>query len=188
MSNPFWANNDRGFLLQFTANLTPAGAPSSFGWDDCGSIVPASIVPSYTGGSKYLLLTKYNNYADTGGNGLNRVAIVDPNATMIDPVTGLTVMKVVQSVLGVTPDSDFPNVPGAVREWCINSAAIDVPGRCAIINSEDGSAYRWDFASNSLTQSMKLTAGVGEAYTPTMIGHDGTIYAINNATLFAIKD
>jgi hypothetical protein len=31
-----------------------------------------------------------------------------------------------------------------------------------------------------------LTAGSGEAYTSTVIGVDGTVYATNNATLFAV--
>jgi hypothetical protein len=31
-----------------------------------------------------------------------------------------------------------------------------------------------------------LTTGLGEAYTPTIIGVDGIVYAINNGTLFAI--
>jgi hypothetical protein len=31
-----------------------------------------------------------------------------------------------------------------------------------------------------------LTSGVGEAYTPTAIGADGTVYAINNSILFAV--
>ena len=50
----------------------------------------------------------------------------------------------------------------------------------------DGKPYRWDLASNSFTQVVTLTAGVGEAYTPTAIGTDGTVYAINNGTLFAV--
>ena len=29
-------------------------------------------------------------------------------------------------------------------------------------------------------------AGVGEAYTPTFVGPDGSVYAINNATLFVV--
>jgi hypothetical protein len=56
----------------------------------------------------------------------------------------------------------------------------------AIINSEDGTVYRWDFTTNTLLQSVILTAGRGEAYTPTLIGPDGTAYAINDATLFAV--
>ena len=51
---------------------------------------------------------------------------------------GVTAMKPVLTVNGVTPDSDFPNLPGAVREWCINSAAIDAVNQCAVVNSEDG--------------------------------------------------
>ena len=61
------------------------------------------------------------------------------------------------------------------------------PGDASIlVNSEDGNLYRWDLATNPLTQSILLTSGIGEAYTPTAIGPDGTVYAINNATLFSI--
>ena len=38
----------------------------------------------------------------------------------------------------------------------------------------------------SFTQSVSLAPPTGEAYTPTVIGVDGTVYAINNATLFAV--
>src|SRR5581483_12459638 len=50
-----------------------------------------------------------------------------------------------------------------------------------------GKLYRWDLSTNTFTQSIVLTAGIGEAYTPTIIGVDGTVYAINNATLFAVR-
>ena len=106
---------------------------------------------------------------------------------MTDPVSGATVMKEVITVLGVTPDPEYSaDFPGAVREWCINTAAIDPYTKCAIINSEDGKVYRWDFTTNALTQPITLTSGIGEAYTPTVIGVDGTIYAISNGTLFAV--
>ncbi len=180
---PWLSNDDKGWLLHFDKLLTTQKTPGAFGWDDTATIVPAKAVPSYQGTSKYLVLTKYNNYADFGtADGLNRVAVLDPNATMVDPHSGATVMKEVITVLGPTPNSGLPGV----REWCINSAAIDPFTKCAIINSEDGTVYRWDFTTNTLSQKVVLTPGVGEAYTPTAIGPDGTAYAINDAVLFAV--
>jgi hypothetical protein len=178
------SNNDRGWLLHFDSTLSVVKTPGAFGWDDTPSIVPRALVPQYQGTSQYLIFTKYNNYKDTGtGNGLNRIAVLDPNASMADPVTGATVMQEVITILGQTPD---PPPAGAVREWCINSAAIDKVNKSAIANSEDGVLYRWDFTSNSFTQQIRLTPGVGEAYTPTVIGPDGTVYAINDSVLFAV--
>jgi hypothetical protein len=184
------SHRDRGWLLHFNSTLTTAKTPGSFGWDDTASVVPSSAVPSYSGSSPYLLLTKYNNYADPGigGDGVNKVAILDPSATMQDeysPSTPVTVMQEVISVAGVTADASNGGLP-AVREWCINTAAIDPYTKSAIINSEDGTVYRWDFTTNTLLQSLSLTSGRGEAYTPTVIGPDGTVYAINDAILFAV--
>jgi hypothetical protein len=185
LENPF--TSDRGWLLQFDAALTQStGVPASFGWDDTASIVPASLVPSYQGSSSYLLMTKYNNYVSLGGDGLNRLAILDPNDSQVDPRTGVTVMKEVISILGPTPDDEFEGFPGAVREWCINTAAVDPFTHSILANSEDGRLYRWDLATNTLSEAVTLTAGVGEAYTPTVVGADGKVYAINNATLFAV--
>ena len=76
--------------------------------------------------------------------------------------------------------------PPSVKEWCINSAVVDPATRSVLANSEDGKLYRWDLSSNTLSQSLVLTPGLGEAYTPTTIGVDGTVYAINNGTLFAV--
>ena len=180
------SNHYRGWMLHFDGALAVVKTPGAFGWDDTASVVPSASVPSYTGTSQYLLLTKYNNYAQAGGGGLNKVAILDPNDTMTDPVTGASVMKEIITALGPTPDSEYPAFPGAVREWCINTAAVDPVGKCAIVNSEDGKVYRWDFVTNTLIQPFTLTTGIGEAYTPTIIGVDGTIYAISNAMIFAI--
>src|SRR5262249_38750834 len=143
------------------------------------------------GTSSYLIFTKYNNYAGfDGGDGVNRIAILDPNATMVDPhpsSDGLAVMNVVMSAVWPTPDFDnrffFPN---PVKEWCINTAAVDPFTKSVLVNSEDGKLYRWDLTTNTLSESITLTPGLGEAYTPTAIGPDGTVYAINNATLFAV--
>ena len=135
-------------------------------------------------------MTKYNNYADPGlgGDGVNKIAILDPQASMTDPISGATVMQEVLTIAGPTPDEDLRNAshPNAVREWCINSAAIDPFTKSIIANNEDGRLYRWDLTSNSLSETNVLTSGIGEAYTPTIIGVDGTVYAINNAILFAV--
>jgi hypothetical protein len=178
-------HNQRGWLLHFDAALAQTRTPGSFGWDDTASIVPAAMVPSYTGSSKYLVATKYNNYGRAGsGDSKNKIAVLDPNASQPDLVSpSVPVMKEVLSVLGVTPD---PSFPGGVVEWCINTAAVDPVTKSILINSEDGWLYRWDLTTNTLSQKVRLTSGLGESYTPTAIGADGTVYAINNAVLFAV--
>ena len=186
LESPFTSNNYRGWLLHFDKTLSQTKIPGAFGWDDTISIVPAAIVPSYSGTSRYLILSKYNNYVVGGGGGLNRVAILDPNDTQSDPANGVTEMKEILTKLGPTPDDEYPNVPGAVREWCVNTVAVDPITRCAIVHSEDGKVYRWDFATNAFTETLTLTTGIGEAYTPTVIGVDGSVYVISNATLYVI--
>jgi len=182
LESPFASNDDRGWLLHFSANLSTEKTPGEFGWDDTASIVPASMVPSYHGTSTYLLMTKYNDYVELGGDGLNQLAILDPGATETDPVTGIPVMQEVLTIAGPTPDGP----PPIVKEWCINSAAIDPAAKSVFAGSEDGNLYRWDLTTNELTQSIVLTPGLGEAYTPTVIGPDGKVYAIANATLFSV--
>jgi hypothetical protein len=183
----FGSNHARGWLLHYSADLATTKLASAFGWDDTASVVPASIVPSYSGPSRYLLLTKYNNYVGGGGDGVNKLAVVDPNVSMIDPVTGATVMNTVITITGPTPDMtvDRNQFPNAVREWCINSAAIDPVQKCAVVNNEDGHVYRWDFTTNTLTSALNLEPPTAEAYTPTIMGPDGAVYAVNNATLFS---
>ena len=184
---PFGSHQYRGWLLHFDATLAQTKTAGAFGWDQTASIVPASLVPGYAGTSPYLLLSKYNDYAGgAGGTGKNKVALLDPNDTMIEVSSGAMVMKEVHTILGPTADDEYPGVPGAVREWCINTVAIDPINKCACVHSEDGKIYRWDFATNTFTQTLTLTAGIGEAYTPSVIGVDGTVYVIANAILFAV--
>jgi hypothetical protein len=185
LENPFASS--RGWLLHFSANLQVAKVPGAFGWDDTAAIIPRSMVPSYHGASLYLVMTKYNNYAGAGGDGINKIAILDPNAVERDARTGALVMLEVLTVAGPTPDPEFtPTHPGAVREWCINAAAVDPFTNSVLANSEDGRLYRWDLNTNQLVQIAVLTSGIGEAYTPTVIGTDGTVYAINDGILFAV--
>ncbi len=187
--NSWGANHYRGWLLHYNSTLTQTKTPGAFGWDQTPSVVPASLVPSYTGTSEYLLLSKYNNYAQVGGDGINRMALLDPNDSQTDPIFGTTVMKEVLTVAGITPDTEYLfNHPDAVREWCINSVSIDVAHHSAVLNSEDGKVYRWDFHTNTLNDAVTITTGLGQAYTPTVIGVDGTIFAIGNGILFAIGE
>jgi hypothetical protein len=197
-------NGSRGFLLHFSANLSQEYTPGAFGWDDTVSIIPASMVPSYTGTSTYLILAKYNNYVagetgSSGGNGVNEIAILDPYATEPDPnndaipPTGtsdpsLLVMKQIETVTSPTPDPDWINngYPDAVNEWCTNGTAVDPATDSVFINNEDGYAYRWNLSTNTLTQAIQISPGISEPYTATSIGPDGTVYAINGGNLFAL--
>jgi hypothetical protein len=193
--NPY--NGSRGFLLHFSGDLSQEYTPGAFGWDDTVSIVPASMVPSYTGTSSYLIMSKYNNYAadevPNGGDGVNKIAILDPNATEPDTRNdgdpNLLVMNEVETITGPSPDvggDRNSQYPYAVHEWCIDDAVVDPGTDSVYAGSEDGKLYRWDLATDTLSQVVTLTPGLGEAYTPTLIGPDGTVYAINNATLFAV--
>ena len=180
----YGSNNARGWLLQFTAALAPSGAPGAFGWDNTASIVPASMVTSYAGASPYLLMVKYNNYLGAGtGNGVNRIAVIDPGASQVDTISGRTVMREVLTIAGLTFETGSTT---AVREWCINTAAVDPLTSSVLVNNEDGHLYRWDLRSNSFTQRLRLTTGIGQAYTPTLVGADGAVYAINDAVLYRV--
>ena len=186
LENPFPSHDDRGWLLHYNATLTRAKTPGSFGWDNTVSVMPARAVPSYHGTSPYLLVSKYNNYLGIGphGNGHNQVAVLDPRASQKDPYANARVMKAVQTILSPVHDPGAP--AGARYEWCINSAVVDPADDSVIVNSEDGILYRWDLARNTLAEKIHLNRPRPEAYTPTLIGPDGTVYAINNATLYAI--
>lgn len=186
LENPFGSNAARGWMLVIdTTSFTAATVPGAFGWDDTPSIVPASAVAGYAGPSSYLIMTKYNYYAGLG-DGVNKLAVLDPGATQIDAHAGATVWKEIRVIAGPTPDDQGPGYPNAVREWCINTAAVDAFQHSVLAGSEDGILYRWDLDSNTFTESVVLTPGIGEAYTPTVVGPDGQVYAINNATLFAV--
>ena len=186
LESQFPTHNARGWLLQFDALLNPVGVPGSFGWDVSPSVIPASMVPSYGGTSTYLLAQKYNNYLGVGsGDGLNRLAVLDPKAAQADTIVpGVQVMREVLTVLGPTLDA---NTSTGRREWCINTMAADPQRKSMLANNEDGILYRWDLSTNTLSQKVQLNSGLGQAYTPTLVGADGGVYAISNAILYAIR-
>jgi hypothetical protein len=184
--NPNFGHDGRGWLLHFNATLTRTKTPGSFGWDNTVSVLPARAVPGYHGTSPYLLVSKYNNYAGVPphGDGRNKVAVLDPRSTQRDPYANVAVMKAVQTILSPVHE---PGEPAAARyEWCINTAAVDTADDSVMVNSEAGILYRWDLARNTLAEKIRLNSPRPEAYTETIIGPDGTVYAINNATLYAI--
>lgn len=192
LGNPF--NGSRGFMLHFSSDLTVEHPPGGFGWDNTAGIVPASMVPSYTGTSSYLLMSKYNNYANAGGdsaNGVNRIALLDPNATEVDAHSssnGMLIMREVLTVIGPTADVEnrSSSLPFAVREWCINTPAVNPATNSVFVPSEDGHLYRWNLVNNSLDQFLQLNAGIGEPYVPTVIGPDGTVFTLNGGTMSAL--
>ncbi|UGQ47358.1 hypothetical protein [Massilia endophytica] len=169
-----------GWLLHYNADLTQSKIPGGFGWDMTPSLVPASAVGGYTGSSSYLLAVKYNSYED----GQHRMAVLDPNATQphrFDPA--VTVMKEVITVL--SPTKEDPSGP-TLHEWCINTGAFDPNTKSLFINNSDGYLYRWDLSSNKLSERFNLNTGYYQSYTPTALGPDGKVYAINNAVLMVV--
>jgi hypothetical protein len=178
------SHNFRGWLLHFDATLAQVRTPGGFGWDSTASLVPRAMVPQYAGASSYLLALKYNSYGGIGsGDGQHRVAIVDPHDAGVDRFASVAVMREILSVLGPTAD---PYYPGGRKEWCINTAAVDPLTSSVLMNSEDGALYRWHLPSNTLSERLRLNNGYAQSYTPTAIGADGRVYAVNNARLFSI--
>ena len=182
----------RGYLLHFNADLTVRKTPSGFGWDNTAAIVPTNMVPGYKGPSSYLLLCKYNNYAARAdGDGVNRIALLDPNATELDghpTESKLVEMRIVRSVIGCTPDTEYlsSTYPQAVREWCVNTVAVNPATMSIFAASEDGRLYRWNLAANALTECVRLGAAFGEPYVPNAIGPDGVVYTLNGGRLMAV--
>ena len=171
--------------MHFSGDLSVIKTPGAFGWDYTPGIVPATAVPSYAGTSSYLLFCKYNDYAFADGSGVNRVALLDPNSTQIDPhssASGLVEMREVLTVIGPTPDAGG----NTVKEWCINAPAVNPATKSVFFTSEDGHLYRWNLLTNSLDQAVVLNSGIGQPYVPSVIGPDGTVYTLNGGNAFAL--
>ena len=179
------AGTSRGWLEHYSANLATTKTPGGFGWDNTPTVVPASMVSSYHGTSPYLLMSKYNNYVEHNGAGQNMIAILDPNAPTTDDQranpTGAIIMQTVLTQLGPTPSPE-----GGVYEWCDSNAVVDPATDSVLITSEDGRLYRWNLTTNTLTESITLGSGLDQAYTPTLIGPDGGVYAMSNGLLSGV--
>ncbi len=201
-----YGNGSRGFLLHFSGNLQTEYTPGAFGWDDTPSIIPltgpnAMTVSGYTGSSSYLIVSKYNNYANTevgdpyGGNGVNEIAILDPNASQPDPnddaeVNGQPIPVMQQVMTFSSPSPDLGNInagdPDAVREWCTNGTAVDPATDSIYVNDEDGYTYQWNLGTDTISNTVEVSAGYGVPYTPTAIAPNGEVFSDNGGTLFAL--
>jgi hypothetical protein len=184
LENPYPSHNGRGWLLHFDSTLQHVRTPGSFGWDETASLVPASALPGYYGGSPYLLLTKANNLRGLGtGDGRNRLALLDPAVAAPDQVLpAVSAMTQVDSVLAPTP---MPGGGTATYAWCVNAAAVDAVGGAVFAGNEDGYLYRWKPGTSTLGRVQMAPPGT-QAYTPTVVGPDGLVLAIANGTLFAV--
>ena len=76
-------------MTHYSANLATEYPVGAFGWDDTASIIPTSMVPSYTGTSPYLIADQVQQLRGLSimANGVNKIAILDPYATQTDPNT-----------------------------------------------------------------------------------------------------
>ena len=189
IEDPFGKNHGRGWLLQFDGTLANAKVPGLFGWDATATIVPTSAVPFYTGLAEYLVMTNYNDYAKLRGSGVSQLAILDPTFPAKDLDTGATVMREVTTTQNPTPDPEFVSrLPRARREWSVTSAVLDPATTSIIAGSEDGRLYRWNLTTATIEQSITLGPGGNQSYSPTVIGPDGTVYAINGSILYAVGE
>src|SRR5262249_2986748 len=153
-------------------------------------IGPKAVVPPNTGPSCYLVFPKSNTYAPPpDGDGVNRIALLAPASTQVDPhpsAGGLAIMREIFTMSGPTPDAEHFEIPAAVREWCINTSAVNPATQSVFTPSEDGNLYRWNLGTNSFSQVARLTPGGGEPYVPSVVGPDGTVFTLNGGTVFAL--
>ncbi|HEY4906542.1 MAG TPA: Ig-like domain-containing protein [Candidatus Acidoferrum sp.] len=191
MANP--DNGSRGFLLHFSSDLTTTKTSGAFGWDNTPAVVSSSMVTSYTGSSTYLLLSNYNDYVgQVDGQGVNKVALLDPTATETDSHSssnGLSVMREVLDANGPTPDPANQNstFPSAVLPWLGNAFAVNAATKTVILPSSDGNLYRWNVSTNSISQFLNLGAAGAQQNVPTVVGPDGSTYTISGSTLASVQ-
>ena len=203
------AEHAPGGLASGIARISATGqgtwiSAASAASDSAITQVVYNCAPALSGDLKTLYVAVSNGYNGAGyllavdSASLQRVARVE----LIDPATGMDALlssdgsasptvgpdgNVYFGVLESSGENHYRGLP-AVKEWCINSAVVDPASGSILAGSEDGTLYRWNLSTNTFSERIVLTPGLGEAYTPTIVGPDGLVYAIHNATLFVIAN
>jgi plastocyanin len=92
-------------------------------------------------------------------------------------------MKIALEILSPSLDSSS-NIADARTEWCISAAAVDPITTSIFADNSDGYFYRWNVLTNTLSERIQTVQSPSvEAYAPTAIGPDGTVYALSMGNL-----
>ena len=150
------------------------------------------MVPSYQGTSSYLIFCQVQQLRRfDDGDGVNRIALLDPNATQIDPhssANGLVEMREVLTIIGPTPDAGraFDPVP-VCGARVVHQHRGGQSGHEQYLHAERGWPHLpLESRHQFVIPSRHTHQGIGEPYVPTVIGPDGIVYTLNGGTLFAL--
>jgi hypothetical protein len=131
----------------------------------------------------YFVFAKLNDYT---ASGRHRLVVLDPFVGGPDPIgSSVQVMKIVREIS--SPSALVGGRQGELTEWCCNAAAFDSITKSLFVSNEDSYLYRWNLDTNSLDEKFEMSNPLVSSYTPTAIGPDGAVYAINMGQLFAIQ-
>ena len=78
-------------------------------------------------------------------------------------------LREVLTIAGPTPESGISGP--AVKEWSIDTAAVDPLTKSVLANGEDGWLHRWIMVSNSFTQRIRLTSGIAQRHCRVVHAH-----------------
>lgn len=183
-------NYGQGHLLRYSSTGQFIAA-YQFGWD----VTPAI----YKHNGTYSIITKENRYNIGSYCALPSVCPPDRNATTPnDPeayyITQLSPNMTVEWQYKNTntqtctrnPDNSITCVDDTPFsfEWCVNGVAVDQNG-VVYANAEDGNVYAIN-QGGTLKRRLFLKNALRSAYTPTVLGSDGKIYAQQNGELFVV--
>jgi len=161
---PTRANGSRGFLMRSvaTSRFKKPGRVR-LGLHRCHRA--ASMVPSYQGASSYLIFSNTTTTRLCDGDGINKIALLDPRHSDRPPPSGMVWWRCAKcsTVIAPTPDENrFDRVPLC---RCASGASTPRPSirpRTVFSRRRGRHIYRWNSPTNSLSKPVTLTEGFGE--------------------------